>query len=96
MNENNEDIKQIHEDYKNLVDYMLGSFMEEMQISPEQFEMACLEGKQQHKDNPFQFHQGLFQQGNCFNVNIVHVLFEFRVSFFYRYGLLMISRFLYV
>lgn len=64
LNENNEDIIQIHEDYKNLVDYMLGSFMEEMQITPEQFEMACLEGKQQHKDNPFQFHQGLFQQGN--------------------------------
>ncbi|XP_023308326.2 cilia- and flagella-associated protein 36 [Lucilia cuprina] len=62
LDENNSDIKQIHEDYKNLVDYMLGTFMEEMQITPEQFEMACMEGKQQHKDNPFQFHQGLFQQ----------------------------------
>ncbi|XP_011293732.1 cilia- and flagella-associated protein 36 [Musca domestica] len=60
--ESNPEVKRIHEDYKNLVDYMLGSFMEEMQITPEQFEMACLEGRQQHKDNPFQFHQGLFQQ----------------------------------
>ncbi|XP_073815875.1 uncharacterized protein [Musca autumnalis] len=60
--ESNPEVQRIHEDYKNLVDYMLGSFMEEMQITPEQFEMACLEGRQQHKDNPFQFHQGLFQQ----------------------------------
>lgn len=27
------------------VDYMLGSFMDEMQITPEQFEVACLEGR---------------------------------------------------
>ncbi|XP_052858681.1 cilia- and flagella-associated protein 36 [Drosophila gunungcola] len=61
--ENNPDILQIHEEYKNLVDYMLGSFMEEMQITPEQFEMACLEGRQQGQgENPFQFHQVLFQQ----------------------------------
>lgn len=25
---------------------MLGSFMEEMNITPEQFEIACIEGKQ--------------------------------------------------
>ncbi|KAH8382665.1 hypothetical protein KR009_004681 [Drosophila setifemur] len=63
LDENNPDILQIHEEYKNLVDYMLGSFMEEMQISPEQFEMACLEGRQQGQgENPFQFHQVLFQQ----------------------------------
>ncbi|XP_075148244.1 uncharacterized protein LOC142222150 [Haematobia irritans] len=60
--EHNPDVQKIHDDYKNLVDYMLGSFMEEMQITPEQFEMACLEGRQQNKDNPFQFHQGLFHQ----------------------------------
>uniref|UniRef100_A0A1A9WDK9 Cilia- and flagella-associated protein 36 n=1 Tax=Glossina brevipalpis TaxID=37001 RepID=A0A1A9WDK9_9MUSC len=59
---NNPDIRQIYDDYKNLVDYMLGSFMEEMQITPEQFEMACLESKDQHAENPFHFHQGLFQQ----------------------------------
>ncbi|KAH8251818.1 hypothetical protein KR038_008992 [Drosophila bunnanda] len=66
LDENNPDILQIHEEYKNLVDYMLGSFMEEMHISPEQFEMACLEGRQQggqgQGENPFQFHQVLFQQ----------------------------------
>ncbi|KAH8277345.1 hypothetical protein KR026_009237 [Drosophila bipectinata] len=63
VDETNPDILQIHEEYKNLVDYMLGSFMEEMQITPEQFEMACLEGRQQGQgENPFQFHQVLFQQ----------------------------------
>ncbi|BFF92868.1 cilia- and flagella-associated protein 36 [Drosophila madeirensis] len=63
LDEHNEEILQIHEEYKNLVDYMLGSFMEEMQISPEQFELACLEGRQQGQgENPFQFHQVLFQQ----------------------------------
>lgn len=42
---------------------MLGSFMEEMHITPEQFELACLEGRQQGQgENPFQFHQVLFQQ----------------------------------
>ncbi|XP_034484659.1 cilia- and flagella-associated protein 36 [Drosophila innubila] len=63
MDENNPDIRQIHEEYKNLVDFMLGSFMEEMHITPEQFELACLEGRQQGQgENPFQFHQVLFQQ----------------------------------
>lgn len=49
---------------------MLGSFMEEMNITPEQFEIACLEGKNLSalsKDEPsdshsFSFHKGLFQQ----------------------------------
>ncbi|XP_068152904.1 cilia- and flagella-associated protein 36 [Drosophila tropicalis] len=62
LDENNPDIQQIHEEYKNLVDYMLGSFMEEMHITPEQFEVACMEGRQAQGDNPFQFHQVLFQQ----------------------------------
>lgn len=39
---------------------MLGSFMEEMQITPEQFEIACLVGK--HSAPGLSFHQGLFQQ----------------------------------
>ncbi|XP_037954615.1 cilia- and flagella-associated protein 36 [Teleopsis dalmanni] len=60
--EDNADIKKIHDEYKNLVDYMLGSFMEEMQITPEQFELACMEGRNQQADNPFQLHQGLFHQ----------------------------------
>lgn len=51
---------------------MLGSFMEELQITPEQFEVACLEGRNSGnvsdasnsaKDGgSFSFHQGLFQQ----------------------------------
>lgn len=45
------------------VDFMLGSFMDEMQITPEQFEVACLEGRQSGgPSNAFSFHQGLFQQ----------------------------------
>lgn len=41
---------------------MLGSFMEEMEITPEQYELACMEGRQNQDDNPFSLHQGLFQQ----------------------------------
>ena len=45
---------------------MLGSFMEEMQITPDQFESACLESKNIPSPSPgvstFSFHQGLFQQ----------------------------------
>uniref|UniRef100_A0AAG5CTM7 Cilia- and flagella-associated protein 36 n=1 Tax=Anopheles atroparvus TaxID=41427 RepID=A0AAG5CTM7_ANOAO len=43
--EGNPEYRKVHDEYKNLVDYMLGSFMEEMQITPEQFEFACLEGR---------------------------------------------------
>ncbi|XP_055613715.1 cilia- and flagella-associated protein 36 [Uranotaenia lowii] len=43
--EANPEFRKVHDEYKNLVDYMLGSFMEEMQITPEQFEFACLEGR---------------------------------------------------
>jgi hypothetical protein len=65
---------EIHNEYKNLVDYMLGYFMEEMQITPEQFEFACLEGRNTNSlaeassssgattSHAFSFHQGLFQQ----------------------------------
>ncbi|XP_055617988.1 cilia- and flagella-associated protein 36 [Toxorhynchites rutilus septentrionalis] len=78
LEEDNPEFRKVHDEYKNLVDYMLGSFMEEMQITPEQFEFACLEGRNtavmsQASDNPaegehakgrntFSFHQGLFQQ----------------------------------
>jgi The ARF-like 2 binding protein BART len=53
---------------------MLGFFMEEMQITPEQFEFACLEGRNTTNmisepssstgmaAHAFSFHQGLFQQ----------------------------------
>lgn len=63
---NNKECKTLHDEYKNLVDYMLGSFMEELQITPEQFEVACLEGRNSANVSEdvgsFSFHQGLFQQ----------------------------------
>ncbi|XP_052867818.1 cilia- and flagella-associated protein 36 [Anopheles cruzii] len=43
--ETNPEFRKVYDEYKNLVDWMLGSFMEEMQITPEQFEFACLEGR---------------------------------------------------
>ncbi|XP_059621029.1 cilia- and flagella-associated protein 36 [Phlebotomus argentipes] len=53
----------IHNEYKNLVDFMLGSFMDEMQITPEKFEEACLEGRNHTgTSSGLTFHQGLFQQ----------------------------------
>ncbi|XP_055524692.1 cilia- and flagella-associated protein 36 [Wyeomyia smithii] len=76
--EDNPEFRKVHDEYKNLVDYMLGSFMEEMHITPEQFEFACLEGRntaavgaekcpptragETEGDKTFSFHQGLFQQ----------------------------------
>lgn len=53
----NEDHHKIHEEYKTLVDFMLGSYMEDMGINPEQFESAC--GKAS-MNTPF--HQTLFEQ----------------------------------
>lgn len=66
----NQEYVTIFDQYKNLVDYMLGSFMEEMNITPEQFEIACLEGKnltalnsdESADSHSFSFHKGLFQQ----------------------------------
>lgn len=58
----NRDYRKVHEEYKALVDFMLGSFMEEMNITPEQFEYACLEGRNHDGSPQVNFHQGLFQQ----------------------------------
>ncbi|CAL4073853.1 unnamed protein product [Meganyctiphanes norvegica] len=55
--EDNDDHKKIHEEYKNLVDFMLGSYMEDIGITPDQFESAC--GKAAIKTT---FHQTLFEQ----------------------------------
>lgn len=48
---------------------MLGSFMEELSITPEEFEIACMEGKNlslltkdESDGHSFSFHKGLFQQ----------------------------------
>ncbi|XP_076042512.1 cilia- and flagella-associated protein 36 [Oratosquilla oratoria] len=49
----------IHEEYKNLVDFMLGSYMEDIGITPEQFEAACGKASGHIKS---QFHQTLFEQ----------------------------------
>merc|ERR1712156_38059 len=57
--QNDEEYKKIHEDYKNLVDFMLGSYMEDIGISPEQFEEACGEGTEMAKK---QFQHALFEQ----------------------------------
>ncbi|GAB0092490.1 Cilia- and flagella-associated protein 36 [Sergentomyia squamirostris] len=63
QDESNPEYITIHNEYKNLVDFMLGSFMDEMQITPEKFEEACLEGRNQSGTNSgLTFHQGLFQQ----------------------------------
>ncbi|XP_013771970.1 cilia- and flagella-associated protein 36-like isoform X2 [Limulus polyphemus] len=57
---NEEEYKKIHQEYKNLVDYMLGSHMEDMKITPEQFEKAC--GSVGNNNVQGQFHQSLFEQ----------------------------------
>lgn len=61
VDDSNSEYRKTHEEYKALVDFMLGSFMEEMNITPEQFEYACLEGRNQETPQ-VNFHQGLFQQ----------------------------------
>jgi len=38
---NDEEYKKIHEEYKQLVDFMLGSYMDDIGISPQQFQKAC-------------------------------------------------------
>uniref|UniRef100_G3MKD3 Cilia- and flagella-associated protein 36 n=1 Tax=Amblyomma maculatum TaxID=34609 RepID=G3MKD3_AMBMU len=55
----NEEYHKIHNEYKNLVDFMLGSHMEDMGITPEQFEKVC--GKP-NRGIAAKFHQGLFEQ----------------------------------
>merc|ERR1712088_537017 len=57
--EHEAEYKKIHEDYKNLVDFMLGSYMEDIGISPTQFETAC--GLRTGKKNT-KFTHGIFEQ----------------------------------
>lgn len=57
--EGDAEYKNIHDGYKNLVDFMLGSYMEDIGITPEQFEAAC---GQASKNIKSQFHQTLFEQ----------------------------------
>lgn len=53
--------------------------MEEMQITPEQFEVACLAGK--HSAAGLSFHQGLFQQVLLRVLFLTFLLFFFFVEF---------------
>ena len=49
-----ESYKKIHDEYKNLVDFMLGSYMEDIGITPEQFEAHCGKASKNIKS---EFHQ---------------------------------------
>lgn len=46
--------RKIHDEFKNLVDLMLGSYMEDIGITPEQFETACSNGMHQNLPTKFQ------------------------------------------
>ena len=50
--EKEEEFRKIHEEYKALVDYMLTSFMEDLQVTPEQVEQSCRLREQNNKAQP--------------------------------------------
>ncbi|XP_038206498.1 cilia- and flagella-associated protein 36 [Zerene cesonia] len=54
--------KKIHDEYKNLVDVMLGSFMDDIGISADQFEAACRLSAHDLAGLPTYFHKRLFEQ----------------------------------
>ncbi|XP_013183465.1 cilia- and flagella-associated protein 36 [Amyelois transitella] len=54
--------KKIHDEYRNLVDVMLGSFMDDIGISADQFEAACRLSARDLAGLPAHFHQRLFEQ----------------------------------
>ncbi|KAG7202760.1 hypothetical protein KM043_009929 [Ampulex compressa] len=58
--EDNEEYRKTYQEYKNLVDLLLRCFMEDMGITPEQFEHACTVNK--NTKIPIQFQQNLFEQ----------------------------------
>ncbi|KAF7279916.1 hypothetical protein GWI33_006620 [Rhynchophorus ferrugineus] len=53
-----DDYNAVFEEFKNLVDFMLGNFMEDIGISSQQFHEACSEGKKHH----LSFDNTLFEQ----------------------------------
>lgn len=57
--QNDVEYKKIHDEYKNLVDFMLGSYMEDIGITSDQFEKAC--GRASGKIRS-QFHHAVFEQ----------------------------------
>ncbi|ODN02356.1 Cilia- and flagella-associated protein 36 [Orchesella cincta] len=50
--EKEEEFRKIHEEYKGVVDFMLSSFMEDLQVTPEQVEEACRVREHQSKSLP--------------------------------------------
>ncbi|CAH2094639.1 unnamed protein product [Euphydryas editha] len=54
--------KKIHDEYRNLVDVMLGSFMDDIGISADQFEAACRLSAHDLAGLPTYFHKRLFEQ----------------------------------
>lgn len=58
--ENEDDYHKIFDEYKNLVDFMLGNFMEDIGITPAQFEYACFKSRQHH--HSLRFDQSTFEQ----------------------------------
>lgn len=50
--EKEEEFRKIHDEYKALVDFMLSSFMEDLQVTPEQVEDACRLREHQNKTLP--------------------------------------------
>ena len=56
---NQKTYKKVHDDYKNLVDFMLGTYMEDIGITPGQFEKACTKSAAEMKTK---FHQLQFEQ----------------------------------
>ncbi|XP_054712662.1 cilia- and flagella-associated protein 36-like isoform X1 [Uloborus diversus] len=56
---NEDEYKKLHNEYKNLVDTMLSSHMEDLGIGPEEFERACSETE---KNIHSQFRKSLFEQ----------------------------------
>lgn len=64
-----EEYRKIYQEYKNLVDLLLGCFMEDMGITPEQFEYACSVNKE--TKIPIQF-----QQVQSFHTFVSHFFCE--------------------
>ncbi|CAG4953521.1 unnamed protein product [Parnassius apollo] len=54
--------KKIHDEYRDLVDVMLGSFMDDIGITADQFEAACHLSANDLAELPAYFHKRLFEQ----------------------------------
>ncbi|XP_028176229.1 cilia- and flagella-associated protein 36 [Ostrinia furnacalis] len=54
--------KKVHDEYRNLVDVMLGSFMDDIGITADQFEAACRLSARDLAGLPAHFHRRLFEQ----------------------------------